>query len=915
MSAALARHDRLLGEAVRRAGGHVFKTVGDAFYAAFGTPLGALEAAVEAQRGLWAEDWSAFDGRLGRLGVRMALHTGLVEQRDRDYFGPPLNRVARMVAIGHGGQILVSSATQGLIRDRLPAGLALLDLGEHTLRDLAWPEHVFQVVADGLPATFPPLRAERRQPHNLAAPLTSFIGRRRELAALADLLASHRLVTLTGPGGIGKTRLALELAAGLLGRFPDGVWLVELDPLEQPGLVPPTVAAVLGIDEVPGHALVDTLAERLKDRRLLLVLDNSERLAVPTAALIRRLLQVATELRVVVTSQEALRISGEVVWSLEPLALPEEPGTGLTAAAVVASPAGALFAGRAAAADPGFRLTDANAAAVARIVSQLDGIPLAIELAAARIPVLAVDEIAARLKDRFRLLTRSRRDAPPRQQTLRGVVDWSYDLLGEAERSLFQRLAVFRGSFTLAAVEAVCLDVEDGDAPTLAPAITGGATRLSVYDLIDGLGELVDKSLLLVASREAPERRYRLLNTLQAYGIERLTASGESAGCRRRHAAFYLKLAEQAEDQLGGPTQAEALARLARDHDNLRAALDRSLATSEVLTGLRLAGALGRFWVMRGHPSEGRHYLDGLLALPGEVVPASVRAKALDAAGTLARQTGDYEIARTMFRQAYGLREELADRVGMAAALRNLGNVADEQGDYDAARRLLEESRALYEAASDAWGVAAVENNLGISAMHQGDNDRARPLLESSAGRFRALGETWAVGVTEFNLGQVAQEQGRDAEAQAHYEVSLEIARQLEDRSGLFSAMTGLARLAQRRGDGAAARRLWTESFTYLEQLDDKQDVAEWLEEMALLDWQEQHFRRAVRLFAAADALRRSIGAPAMAGAAEDYRRAEDDLRRRLGAEYGPTWAAGQALDWAAAAAEALAETDPTATG
>ncbi|HMA35909.1 MAG TPA: adenylate/guanylate cyclase domain-containing protein, partial [Chloroflexia bacterium] len=451
MQAGHARYIAVLQAAIAAHRGDLFKTAGDVVYAAFPTAPAGLAAALAAQRALQATAWDP----QALLQVRIALHTGAVEQRAGDYFGPPLNRVARILAAGHGGQVLLSRATADLVRADLPPGVRLRHLGEQRLKDLIRPEHLFQLVAAGLPATFPPLRSLEAFAHNLPIQLTSFIGRDREMVDVARRLVSNRLLTLVGTGGTGKTRLSLQVAAELLDLFPDGVWLVELAPLTDAALLPYTVAAVLSVREEPGQPLPTTLTHALRAKDLLLVLDNCEHLLAACAALARSLLESCPTLRILASSREPLGVGGETLFRVPSLGVPPD----LADPAILAqSEAVRLFVDRATAVQSTFRLTAANAPAVVQICRRLDGIPLALELAAARVKVLTVDQIAARLDDRFRLLTGGSRTALPRQQTLRALVDWSWDLLTAPEQALLRRLAVFAGGWTEAAAAAVGRD-------------------------------------------------------------------------------------------------------------------------------------------------------------------------------------------------------------------------------------------------------------------------------------------------------------------------------------------------------------------------------------------------------------------------------------------------------------------------
>jgi predicted ATPase/class 3 adenylate cyclase/Tfp pilus assembly protein PilF len=916
MHAAVARHDALLTACIQRHWGTVVRSrgEGDSFFAVFARATEALAAACALQQALFAEPWAATTP----LRVRVGLNTGEAQLREGDYYGRAINRCARVRALGHGGQTLLSLATCELVCDDLPQGVSLQDLGTHRLKDLQRPEQVFQLLHPDLPAHFPPLKSLDVLPNNLPVQLTSFIGREREMADVKRSLATTRLLTLTGPGGTGKTRLALQVAADLLGEYPDGVWLVELAALVEPALVPQAVASALGVREEPGRTLTETLADSLRPKQLLLVLDNCEHLVAASATLAHALLRACPQLQFLTTSREALGITGETVFRVPSLSLPDpqrlSPVEDLSQYEAVR-----LFIDRSLMSQPRFAVTNENAPAVAQVCYRLDGIPLAIELAAARVKVLSVEQIAARLDDRFRLLTGGSRTALPRQQTLRASIDWSYDLLSEAERRLLRRLSVFAGGWTLGAAEAICA----GDG-------------IDAYEILDLLTQLVAKSLVSVDEQEA-EARYRLLETIRQYGAEQLRGSGEEAALRGRHRDWYLALAEEAEPELVGPAQGEWLDRLEGEHANLRAALGWSVEHGEAEAGLRLGGALGRFWGVRGYLTEGRERLTELLALAGGLGRTEVRSKALHAAGVLAQVQGDYRAARALYEECLVLHRELGNTGGTASSLNNLGQVAFHQGDYATARSLYEQALAIRRDLGDKRGIASSLNNLGGVAQEQGDFAAARALYEECLLMARELGDRWGTAVSLNNLGKVAEYQGDYSAARSLYEECLVIERELGDRQGTAYSINNLGNVALYQGDYESASALYGEGLATLRELGDRQGIANSLGFLGLLAQKQGDHRRArdlyqeslalfedaggrlgiaaclerlgdvagaqgqpalaARLFGAAEALREAIGASLSPADRDEHERLVAPARTALGEEaFAAAWAAGRAM-------------------
>ncbi|MGH2402899.1 MAG: AAA family ATPase [bacterium] len=636
----------------------------------------------------------------------MGLHTGEPVGGETGLVGIDIHRAARICAAGHGGQILISEATRALVAGDLPDSASLRDLGEHRLKDLTRAERLFQVVVSDLPDDFPPLRSLSALPNNLPHQWTSFIGREKEMADLRRLIETHRLVTLTGIGGAGKTRLALQVAADLLGEFPDGVWFVELAALSDPAMVPYALAATLGVREEPKRPLLETLTDYLRSRHPLLILDNCEHLVAACAYLTEALLRDCQHVRILATSREALGIPGEVTYPIPSLSIPEVPSLDLER--LTTFEAVRLFVDRASAAVPAFALRSQNAGAVATICRRLDGIPLAIELVAPRVKAMTLEQIAERLHDRFRLLTGGSRTALPRHQTLHAAMDWSYQLLTATERATLRRLSVFAGGFALEAVEAVC---------------TGeGIVAADVLELVT---RLVEKSLVVF---EESAGRYGLLETVRQFARDRLLESGEVPTVRTRDLDWFLALAERGEPARRGPEQETWLNRLEREHDNFRVALEWALEGPYADKGLRLAGALGWFWIRRGFANEGREWLDRALAADGPASPE--RAMALFWVANTARFQLDSRRLARRAEEYRALARELGDRRHEAYALCFLGIVAAAEGSLDAAEALCEEGHSVLRELNDTWGVAWTLQALAFLAAQGGDLARARALHE-----------------------------------------------------------------------------------------------------------------------------------------------------------------------------------------
>jgi predicted ATPase/class 3 adenylate cyclase/DNA-binding CsgD family transcriptional regulator len=770
MAEASARHHRIVREQIEAAGGHVFETVGEAFRVVFADPAAALVSAVAIQRAVGAGPPPPG----APIRVRVALHSGACVERDGDYFGPVVNRAARMLAAGHGGQLLVSGATCELLAARLPHGIGLEDLGEHQLKDLGRAERVFQVTGPGLAGGFGPLRSLDNPAlrHNLPSQATSFVGRAGELAQLRSLISGgSRLVTITGPGGIGKSRLALQVAAEALDGAGDGVWLAELAPVAGPELVARTVAAVLGVREEPGRPMLDTLLDAVGDRYLLVVLDNAEHVLGAAAKLADAIMRSCPRACLLVTSREPLGVSGEHVFRIPPLTVP--PADLTAAGRLAAFESVQLFAERASMHRLGFAVDDANAAAVAAVCIRLDGIPLALELAAARLGSLSVSEVSSRLDQRFRLLTGGSRTALPRHQTLRALIDWSYDLLNPEEQIMLDRLSVFAGGWTLAAAESVAAAGDTGE-----------------WLVLDRLAALVDKSLVQAEEVDG-STRYRLLETVRQYATERLAQrpGSEREETRAAHRDHYLAMVETAATYLRGPDEAVWLDRLEAEFDNIRAALAFSVADPDgAESGLRLAAGLRWFCNMRGHLGEVLEALNALLVRPDARSPTQARARALVVNCHLLDHFSDDSAVPSIAAEAITIAHALADDAIAADALAQLCWFRFEHGDLPAARAQIDEAVDLARRTGDPRLIAEILSRRAVFDSEAGDLDAALADQHETLALCRAAGDNYRLALTLANLGVDEHASGELQTARAH----LQEASMLADNHGYQILAAGL---------------------------------------------------------------------------------------------------------------------------
>lgn len=816
MRAAVRRHDTLLRSAIETNGGTVFKTVGDAFCAAFSRAQDAVCGALAIQRAISAEDFS----EVGGIGVRIAVHTGTADERDGDYFGAAVNQVSRLLAIGHGGQILVSGISAGLVSGELPGGIALRDLGFHRLKDLHEPQHVFALVAPDVRADFPALRSLGARPNNLARQLTSFVARESDVSGVASLLERHRLLTVAGTGGIGKTRLALQVGAEVLDRFPDGVWFSELAALSDGALLAGAMAATVGLQAVPGQPVIEALVLYLKNKTLLLILDNCEHLIAPVAQFVEKVLSSCPGVSVLATSREALRVAGEHVYPVPSLPVPDRAET-LTAAQAMAYGSIALFSERARAADTHFGLTDDNALLVAEICRRLDGIALAIELAAARLNVLPLKKLAEKLNERFAILTGGSRTSMPRQQTMRALIDWSYDLLSERERELFCRLGVFSGGFSLELAAAVCEHL--GDRQT---------------DVLDVLSALIEKSLVQTVAA-GDEIRYRLLESIRAYALEKLKEGGAFELTARAHAAACADSAERLMLAWGTWSDLECYVRAEQELENWRAALEWSLASkADVLLGQRLASAWPWAWSgLQAH--EGERWITAALQAADPSTPLWLLARLEVADARVKSVFGLQDASLQAARRALVLYERLDDAVGKAwaqlaagralvflqqiaegetlleqalragrahginhltcSAIACLAAARNFDNDVPAALKLFSEGLSMAKRAGEVRLAAVIQMYLAEAEFHGGDAVAALASAGAALSGCKALNNMFLAAAVLANMAAYFASLGQWSEAIAAARESLAMARERQFAVYEANAVQHLAYVAAMR--------------------------------------------------------------------------------------------------------------------
>jgi predicted ATPase/class 3 adenylate cyclase/DNA-binding CsgD family transcriptional regulator len=902
--------------------GHEVDTQGDAFFIAFARASDAVAAAVEAQHALSSHSWP--DGVTVR--VRMGLHTGEPQHAAEGYVGLDVHHAARIMSAGHGGQVLLSQTTRDLVEQTFPSGVSVRDLGAHRLKDLHQPGQLFQLLIPGLPIDFPPLKTLDNSPNNLPLQPTPFLGREKEVDAIGQLLLrdSSRLVTLTGPGGVGKTRLGLQVAAELAEHFTDGTWFVSLAPISDPELVIPTVSQVLGLPEARDQAPLEHLKSALHEKKMLLLLDNFEQV-VSAATSVADVLVGCPHLKVLVTSRAVLHVRAEREYPVPALLLPDM--THLPDLLALSQyEAVALFIERAQAVNPAFQVTNTNAPAVAEICVRLDGLPLAIELAAARIRLFSPQALLTRLGQRLPLLVSSARDVPARQQTLRQTIQWSYALLTEAEQRVFLRLAVFVGGCAMQAVEAVADSVAE--------------EQTSVLDTVTSL---LDKNLLRQTEQEDGEPWFMMLETIREFGLEVLSKRGELEAVRHAHAEYYLQFAEVADPALRGPQQEVWFHRLERELDNLRAALswllERGEAGESIEMALRLGAALSEFWQVRSHTHEGWTFLERALER-SEGVAVAVRAKALNAAGDLAMELGNHDRGEELCQQSLALLRESGDLAGVGEALHYLGNaswlkgdlatarfhfaeslkittetgnkkfmassliilslVDMEQGDYPQGYSHAEEGLRLFRERGNKQGIAIALQHIAYGHLCEGDAVKAHPLYEESYPLFKEIGAKAYERLAILGLGRVAFLQGNLSLARSLLEEASTTFQGEEDPYDQYNqarALSHLARVVACEGDHVKARTLYEQCLAIVKQVGFKIDTPFHLEGLAAVVVEQGELPWAARLWGTAEALRDGMGAPIHPIYRADYERSVAAARSQLGEQtFAAAWAEGRSM-------------------
>ncbi|MGD8402317.1 MAG: adenylate/guanylate cyclase domain-containing protein [Anaerolineales bacterium] len=898
MQALLARHNEILDGAIENHDGFLFKTVGDAYCVAFHNSIDALNAALEAQRQLDREAWLP-----APIKVRMGIHTGTAKlEGDSDYSGyATLSLVQRIMSAGHGGQVLISETVHDLLDNGLPEDVHLMDMGERNLKDILQPAHLYQLTAPDLAQEFPPLNTLKIINHNLPTNLSSFIGRERELAAIKERFENARLLSLIGPGGTGKTRLSLQMGGEVLSDFKDGVWLVELAPISDPALIIQTIASVFDLRENPGSPLADLVMDYLRSKHLLLILDNCEHLIEACARLADQLLRNCPDLNILASSREALGINGEAVYRVPSLSLPEQVED--TRDAVLGWEAVQLFVDRASDANPSFQLTDDNASSVAQICLRLDGIPLALELAAARVRVLSVEQIAERLDDRFRLLTGGSRTALPRQQTLRALIDWSYALLTDSEKALFRRLAVFVGGWTLEAAEAVCA----GD-------------EFESYEVLDLLTEIVDKSLVQV-DESGETIRYKRLETIRQYAREKLLETDEAIDVRDRHLDYYIEYANILEKDYINPYQYDIIDKMRLEYDNIRSALSWAV-DNNIEKAARLLSTSATSWsfVMIGHISEVRDWCSAVIARLDSLLEETsgstngllkLKARILDRYSQALMNLGNHQASRAAAEESIQLARESKDTQTLIDALGSLGHCAlyagDPEGALEAAKEGIELGESLDADRELIWALDAMTHIYHL----KGDDEEVRKNFSRIDEILKKAGiPTDPVYKSGFLIEQAVKHGDMD-KAEKYMESILEIMLERRDNYMLATMQSMFAHALRQKGDLDKATFYYRRTIRQWQERGHRAAVAHQLECFGLIAMARERPARAVKLFGAAEALREVSHSVRTPDEQKEFKDARTSLQLGMDEdEFNRVWEEGRSITTERAIEFALEENE-----
>jgi len=877
MKAALAKHDSILKETIESNNGQIIKTTGDGVHAVFSTAIDAINAALDAQKKFQTSQVSV-DLNIA-IRVRMGIHTGEAELRDGDYYGGTLNRAARIMSIGHGGQILISETTLQIAREHLPKDVSTVDLGQHQLKGLSTTEHIHQVSTPELESEFPTLRSRVQRTDNIPSQLTSFVGRERELAEARSRLENARLLTLIGPGGTGKTRLSIQLGRQLLSEYKDGVWLVEFAPISDPSLIMQTIASVLEIGEVPGVPLNVLVHDYLREKHLLLILDNCEHLVEASAKVADELLRVAPNIKIIASSREALGINGETVYRVPSLSLPNQDE--VTKEAAEGFESVQLFVERASAANRKFQLTDENASSVAQICFRLDGIPLAIELSASRITVFSPEQIAKRLDDRFKLLTGGSRTALPRQQTLRALIDWSYDLLSEDERALLRRLSVFAGGWTFEAAETICNNL----------------------DVFEHLPQLVNKSLVTVKD-DGDEPRYFLLETIRQYARDKLLEQGEGKGTRDRHLAYFLEMAETAQPEiLAREKELEWIHRLQMEYDNIRTAIEWALSNNP-LAAARIVYSLSSLSVVRSSAGEGHRWGEKALK---EIDNSGknktneeklIRARLLVSMGIMSFSMGDNQASRSEAMEATPTLRELDDRRALAIALGFLCGACILTGHKEESIEVFDEALALAEELGDKYILGTVLSaGSRVDVFAKGDFTKGIEHHTRASELLKENGNRWSYGITMFGFGNLYMAQRDFEKSREKYKIAMQTMQELGSMRNVSMIKSDLAHILRYEGKYTEAISAYRETIKDWQRLGHRAAIAHQLECMAFIYKAMEQPGKAARLFGAAESLRQKIGIDMTAQEREDYEKEVKNLKENMDEEeFTSLWAKGRSM-------------------